>query len=1143
MMASYITTGLTRLGLLPETKNTGIEVTAAASLTGVAQRATTQTATPHRKPSPNVSFMSVALAALMASIGALLPIQASAQVLNNPPQAPITLIAFPQRDFIHADGYADDDQVIVRLIHDPALYPGATGGTTDPANPIAAQAGIVEVNHPGGACWLGQTPDIRPGDRVQVQVVSGTNAGRTDETTVANVTVQRPVKASGAGNVAVHGTAQDSTGAPLPVGEVEQRLLAPGNLFVLNNRRTLRATAAAGAEGTLAYDPIGPDNPNGINWTATYNLNSTDETLALGSESRALWLGRAIAPALETTAYEIGALTFAGPQAPCSAPLELLPPPPGSELIPPSAPSNLTLSIDNANWVTLNWDTATDNIGVTAYGIYRGGDASPANLQPIFTVSNPDGSAPAPLTFIDRNTPPGTYFYQIRALDAVGNRSDGSNVAGPIEAVQQVDVNGFALCSAAQTTLCINDPPANNISIIVFPSRDFISPSGFLADDKVTVQVLRKNPAGTYTIVSTAEGITPIDGFAEVNHPGGACWEGVTPDVRVGDIVRTIAYNPASVGGGSNPAGIRSIDQTTVAGVTTFRPIIVTPASASGKNGVVEVHGTALGANGLPLPIAEIEQRMIAKKDAFDFNARRAARASAAAGSDGILFYDTVNNPMGIKWTARYSGLDADDVARLAGGRSVSTNTLFLGADTRIHWLGRNPALLNESTIYENADGNPPGPAAPACSRPLETADETPPTSPGALTATALDQSVTLRWAAQSTDNWSVAGYRIYMDGAAIANTGPLATSYLIGSVTPGAHTYGVAAFDTASALGIGANIVDRITSGLGNLYGNLSAQSVKQLTSADTAPPTVPVNLRAQAGPSSVNLTWSGSTDNVGVAGYGVYRNGTLIAIATTTSYADTGLAGGVYTYAVDAADAAGNRSAKTATVSALVAEVPLVTVAPGSIAFGTINGGASATQSVTVRNTNAAGGDPLTISALAVSGAAAADYTVTAQTCTAAALVANGGSCSITVQFTPAALGARAAVLTLSHNAAGAARVTSTNILLSGTGSGAALSFTSNPVVFGTVTRNTTKDQTVTVKNGGTAAVAGNLGVAVAGVGYSIQSNTCPANLAANKTCSIVVRFIAPNVVSAFNGALSVSAPNALPLTATTTLTANTK
>jgi len=34
-------------------------------------------------------------------------------------------------------------------------------------------------------------------------------------------------------------------------------------------------------------------------------------------------------------------------------------------------------------------------------------------------------------------------------------------------------------------------------------------------------------------------------------------------------------------------------------------------------------------------------------------------------------------------------------------------------ADTRIHWLGRDPLLLNEATIYENADGNPPGPAGP----------------------------------------------------------------------------------------------------------------------------------------------------------------------------------------------------------------------------------------------------------------------------------------------------------------------------------------------------------------------------------------------------------------------------------------------
>ncbi len=1080
------------------------------------------------------SKLVVALGMLMSCIGLSIPGMTLAQTVFNPPQGTISLIAFPQRDFISADGYAEDDKVIVRVIHDQTIYPGATGGTTDPNNLISPQAGIVEVNHPGGACWFGQTPDIRPGDRVQIQVMSGTNAGRIDETTVANVTVSRPVAGSTPGTVVVRGTAQDETGAQLPIGEFEQRIVAPGSLFQLNNRRTLRAASALGADGTLAYDA-----PDSINWTATYNLNASDIVAAEGAESRVLWLGRAIAPALETTAYEIGALTFAGPQAPCTAALEILPPPPGSELTPPSAPTNLRANIDNANTVTLSWNDATDNVGVTAYGIFRGGDANAANLQPIFTVSNPNGSAPAPTTFIDRNTPPGSYFYQVRAMDAVGNRSDGSNVAGPINSAQQVDPNQFPVCSATNTTLCVNDPPSLPINIIAFPSRDFISPSGYQPDDKVTVQVLRKNPSGNYIIVSSAEGITPVDGFAEVNHPGGACWEGVTPEIRVGDRIRTIAYNQASVVPGTNPAGIRSIDQMTIAGVTTARPIIVRNDNITtvANEGIVEIHGTALGANGLPLPLAEIEQRMIARNDAFNLNGRRTLRAPG----NGVLTYDTVNNPMGINWTARYTGLSADDVARITGTRSLSTNTLFPGADTRIHWLGRNPALLNEATIYENADGNPPGPAAPACSRPLETPDTSAPSRPGALTAQTVNigstSQVQLTWGA-SSDNWSVAGYRIYLDGVAIANTP--ATTYLIDSVAPGAHTYAVAAYDNASPLGAGATTVDQINAGFGNMYGNLSPQSVRALTTTDTAPPTVPTNLAAVAGADSVGLGWTASTDNVGVVGYGVYRNGTLITTVTNTAYGDPGLALGTYSYTVDAVDAAGNRSAQTAAVSATLSVVSVVGVSPASVAFGTVTGGAPVSRVVTVSNLGAAGGDALTISAVGITGAAVADFTITAQTCTAAPLAVGGGSCTITVQFAPRANGARTAVVTLSHNAAGASGATSTAIPVSGTGAGAVLSFGSNPVTFGTVTRNTTKDQTVSVRNGGTAAVSGNLSFAVAGAGYSILSNNCPANLAVGKSCSVSVRFTAPNVAGTFAGGLSVAAANALPQATATSLIA---
>jgi chitodextrinase len=62
-----------------------------------------------------------------------------------------------------------------------------------------------------------------------------------------------------------------------------------------------------------------------------------------------------------------------------------------------------------------------------------------------------------------------------------------------------------------------------------------------------------------------------------------------------------------------------------------------------------------------------------------------------------------------------------------------------------------------------------------------------------------------------------------------------------------------------------------------------------------------------------SLGLAWSASTDNVGVAGYGVYRNSTRVATSPVNSHTLTGLACGSYHYVgVDAYDAAGNRSGR---------------------------------------------------------------------------------------------------------------------------------------------------------------------------------------------------------------------------------------
>ena len=78
------------------------------------------------------------------------------------------------------------------------------------------------------------------------------------------------------------------------------------------------------------------------------------------------------------------------------------------------------------------------------------------------------------------------------------------------------------------------------------------------------------------------------------------------------------------------------------------------------------------------------------------------------------------------------------------------------------------------------------------------------------------------------------------------------------------------------------------------------------------------PTNLTASAVSSSqINLSWSASTDSVGVAGYYIYRNGTEITTTTGTTYTDTGLAASTaYTYTVAAYDTAGNTSVQSSVV-----------------------------------------------------------------------------------------------------------------------------------------------------------------------------------------------------------------------------------
>src|SRR6187401_1286578 len=190
--------------------------------------------------------------------------------------------------------------------------------------------------------------------------------------------------------------------------------------------------------------------------------------------------------------------------------------------------------------------------------------------------------------------------------------------------------------------------------------------------------------------------------------------------------------------------------------------------------------------------------------------------------------------------------------------------------------------------------------------------DAQPPTAPSNLSSSNItNSSFTLSWTA-STDNVGVTGYDVYQDGIKINPSNITSTSYNVSGLTAGTtYSYFVKAKDGA---------------------GNQSAPSTSlnvTTNSPDSQPPTAPSNLAAvNIVTTSFTFSWSASTDNVGVTGYDVYKNGIKMNSATLigTSYSVTGLLQNTtYSMTVVAKDAIGNQSTSSPmSVSTISATLP---------------------------------------------------------------------------------------------------------------------------------------------------------------------------------------------------------------------------
>jgi hypothetical protein len=187
------------------------------------------------------------------------------------------------------------------------------------------------------------------------------------------------------------------------------------------------------------------------------------------------------------------------------------------------------------------------------------------------------------------------------------------------------------------------------------------------------------------------------------------------------------------------------------------------------------------------------------------------------------------------------------------------------------------------------------------------------------------------------------------------------------------------------------------------------------------------------------------------------------------------------------------------------------------GNAAFGSQQVGVtSPAQTLTYQNT---GLGTISVNSAALSGKAATDYVIAADTCTAATLAALA-SCSIGLTFTPSAVGSRAASLTVTDSTGGA---TAQHLSLSGTGVAPTISLGSAPFAYGAVTVATAA--TFTLTNSGTAPLVISTIALTTGTQFKVTGGTCTVggSVSNGGSCTVIVTFT-PSGKTTFTDTLSV-------------------